>query len=167
MTRGTTRAFSLSLSNHGWHRQVPRPTLGQRSPSLGGLQILRGFLKIAWSSLPPASFSGSVWAFATSLLCCQLLRALYKDHRIRLHKFWWVNQPMLVFPPYSLNVWPCPVLLLLPTLFLTPFPHGSYLVPFSGQDFPKPASSPVILSFYLNIQTFPLSQSCSVLGPTW
>lgn len=123
--------------------------------------------RAALSSLPPASSSGSVWAF-TSLLSCKLRRPLYKDHRIRLHKLR-VNQPVLVFPPCSLNVRPCPDILLLSTLFLTPFPQVSTWCLHSAFQWPGPPKAcPLasIPSFYSNIQTFPLSQSYSVLGPT-
>lgn len=43
MTGDITRAFSLSLSSQGWHRQG-RGASGTPSPSLGGVQTLRGFL---------------------------------------------------------------------------------------------------------------------------
>lgn len=153
MTGDTTRAFGLSPNSQGWHRQG----LASRtsSPSLGGVQTLRSFLGHRCHHCHQRRLRARCGPLLVRLLSCKLWRPSYKDHRSRLRKLR-VNQPVLVFPPCSLNVRPCPDFLLLSTLVLTPFPQLSTWCLHSAFQWPGPpkacplASMP---SFYWSTHT--------------
>lgn len=157
-TRGTVRAFGLSLDSRGAAQAGPRPTCRQ-PPAPWECCPARGNSWAALSLPLPASFPGSAWTF-TEFTASQTIEAFVQRPQDQgAHELWWVSQPLLSSPPRTLYCGFVPPSCYCPLYaFSSPFLLSAVPGLFNGQDFPKACAFTVLPSSYSNMQTCPWSQ---------